>query len=428
MLDTVYDPSVPFESLRDWVSYGDAVVVATVFDEVPLEPTDELGAMGWPGGQSIVVDDRVWQHSAAPVPPDTIEFGSGLLVVEPGDRPELALRLASVGRQYLLALGRYDDAGWTPVAPMLEIRDGRVDPNVVGTYPFADAFAGLDVTQIAAILSATAPHEVAEAARPADPAARFAATNNPTTPATTAPSTTGSSPDSTAPTSPPTAPMLTTGLPGPPAVAVHNGATTFELEPWTYCFEATCADGFPPDPLPTVGSGDQLEVIFPLEGWSFDASFQRGGDHCARTQTIPLERTRPTSFVLGPAGPAGTYTVTLFGRGDGNLFVSFEWTTTADGPMPEPDAYVGVLADNDGRVDSYGVELVLTNLAATAVSATATITITASNGRSLTFDPDPASHHKATARCPKGRPPGTAPTDEDLRPSSSGRPRSPTTS
>ncbi len=398
MLDAAYDPSVPFESLRDWVSYGDAVVVATVSDEVPLESTDELGAMGWPGGQSIVIDDRVWQHSAAPVPPDTIEFDSGLLVVEPGDRPELTLRLASVGRQYLLALGRYDDDGWAPVAPMLEILDGRVDPNVVGTYPFADAFAGLDIAEIAAILSDTAPHEDAEVARPADPAARFATTIDPDTPATTAPSTTASSPYSTAPASPPTAPMSTIGLPGPPDVSVRNGGTTLELEPWTYCYQAACADGFPPDPLPSVGSGDQLDVMFPLEGWTFDATFQRAGDPCARTQTIGLQRGGPTSFVLGPAGPAGTYTIELLGRGDGDLIVSFEWTTTVEGPMPEPEAYIGVLADNDGQVDSYGVELFLSNLATTPTSSAATITVTAANGRSLTFDPRPGQ--PARGDCP----------------------------
>jgi hypothetical protein len=176
MLDAAYDPEVPFESLSDWVSYGDAVVVVTVSDETPADPTDESGAMGWPKGQSTVIDDRVWQHPMAPVPPGTIEFDGGLLFVEPGGRPSLALRLASVGSQYLLALGHYDDGRWSPVAPMLEVVDDQVAPNVAGTYPFADALAGLKVAQVAAILSDIAPDRVAEAARPADPTARFAAT------------------------------------------------------------------------------------------------------------------------------------------------------------------------------------------------------------------------------------------------------------
>ena len=181
------------------------------------------------------------------------------------------------------------------------------------------------------------------------------------------------------------------GIPRPPGVVVSNGSTVLELAPWTYCIETTCADGFPPDPLPSAGTGDELEVTFPLAGWTFDAAFQRAGEPCSRTQTIALQQTGPTSFRLGPAGPAGSYKVELFGRGEGDLFVSFGWTTTVDGPMPEPQAHLGVLADNDGRVDSYGVELVLSNLAASPSTATATITVTAANGRALTFDPQPST-------------------------------------
>jgi hypothetical protein len=185
MRDASYDPVVPFESFGDWVSYGDAVVVATVTGEVPADPTDELGTMCWPNGQSIVIDERVWQHPSAPAPPDRIDFTGGLLAVEPGRRPSLSLVLASVGGQYLVALGRYDDGGWMAVAPMLELVDGRVDSDIAGTYPFADALAGLEVSEIAPILRDVAPHPVAEASRPADPAARFAATIGENSPATT---------------------------------------------------------------------------------------------------------------------------------------------------------------------------------------------------------------------------------------------------
>jgi hypothetical protein len=183
--DASYDPIVPGESLEDLVTYGDAVVVATVTDEVPADPTDELGAMGWPNGQSIAIDERVWQHPSAPTPPGSIDFTGGLLVVEPGGRPSQTLRLASIGSQYLVALGRYDGGEWMPVSPLLQVVDGRVNPNVAGTYPFADTLAGLDVAEIEPILSDTAPHREAEAVRPADPAARFGATVNQSAPSTT---------------------------------------------------------------------------------------------------------------------------------------------------------------------------------------------------------------------------------------------------
>lgn len=79
---------------------------------------------------------------------------------------------------------------------------------------------------------------------------------------------------------------------------------------------------------------------------------------------VTLEHARDSGFVLRPAGRAGTYDVTLFGRGNGDLFTDFRWTTTTDGPLARPSARLAVLADHDGQVDSYGIELELVNLAA----------------------------------------------------------------
>ncbi len=90
-------------------------------------------------------------------------------------------------------------------------------------------------------------------------------------------------------------------------------------------------------------------------------------------------------FVLRPAGYADTYDVTLFGRGDGDLFTTFRWTTPTDGPLPKPKARLAVLAGHDGQVDSYGVELQVTNLSRTPRAASATITVRASQGDALTF-------------------------------------------
>jgi hypothetical protein len=162
-------------------------------------------------------------------------------------------------------------------------------------------------------------------------------------------------------------------------------------------FASGCADGFAPDPLPSVGADDILEVEFPLPGWEFEAEFQRADSPCGRRQYLDLERTGPTSFRVKPAGPAGTYAVTLFGRGDGDLVVSFEWTTTTDGPLPMPTARLAVLAEHDGAIDSYGVELDITNMADSPATATATITVTAANGNSLTFDAVP---HTSGPKCP----------------------------
>jgi len=142
----------------------------------------------------------------------------------------------------------------------------------------------------------------------------------------------------------------------------------------------------PPSDPPDVGETRRIEIEFPLVGWTFDASFVPVGVACPRRQTVPVAKSGEHSYVLEPAGPADTYDVTLFGRGDGDLFVTFRWTTLHDGPMPVPEARLAVLADHDGAVDSYGVELWLSGLRATPRSAIAEVTVTAANGRFLSFE------------------------------------------
>ena len=150
--------------------------------------------------------------------------------------------------------------------------------------------------------------------------------------------------------------------------------------------ENLCVDGAPPAKPADVGSPEEVLVEFPLPDWSFTASFQPAGKQCGRIQEAPLEAAGDGRFVLRPAGRAGTYDVTLFGRRDGDLVTTFRWTTPVDGPLPTPPARLAVLANPDGPVDSYGVELELTNLAATPKQASARITVRAANGADVTFD------------------------------------------
>lgn len=172
----------------------------------------------------------------------------------------------------------------------------------------------------------------------------------------------------------------------PPAVIVRAGDEAVALEAWTYCFGSGCVDGMPPAQPPDVGSPAAVTIEFPLDGWSFEAEFVPvDGGQCPRRQSVPVEQTVPGQYRLEPAGHADIYNVTLFGRGDGDLFVTFRWTTPSDGPMPVPSARIAVLADHDGAVDSYGVELELSDLATTPRDATAEVTVSAANGKPLTF-------------------------------------------
>lgn len=181
-------------------------------------------------------------------------------------------------------------------------------------------------------------------------------------------------------------------LESPPPVTVRFFDQSIDLLAWSYCYGSVCADGFPPAEPPDVGSPKEVIVEFPLPEWSFTASFRPTGDECGRVQQVPLEATGGGAFVLRPAGYANTYDVMLFGQGDGDLAVTFRWTTPSDGTLPAPEARLAVLADHDGRVDSYGVELELTNLAHTPQEASATITVRAETGEAVTFE---ASRAKA---------------------------------
>jgi hypothetical protein len=171
----------------------------------------------------------------------------------------------------------------------------------------------------------------------------------------------------------------------PPSVIVLYFDESIELAPWTYCFGSVCADGMPPENPPDVGSPEEIIVEYPLPGWSFTASFRPSDDDCGRVQEVPLEPAGGGTFVLRPAGYAGTYDVTLFGRGNGDLFATFRWTTITDGFRPKPEARLAVLADHDGKVDSYGIELQVTHLARTPRRASALVTVRADEGGEVTF-------------------------------------------
>jgi hypothetical protein len=173
-------------------------------------------------------------------------------------------------------------------------------------------------------------------------------------------------------------------------VTIRYFDQTVELNAWTYCYRNGCADGAPPADPPDVGSPEEIVVEFPLDEWSFEASFSPAGEKCARIQHVSLEETGDGRFELRPAGHASTYDVTLFGRGQGDLFVTFRWTTPTEGPLPKPKARLAVLADHDGEMDSYGVEMELTNLAETPKEAAATITVKASDGDAVMFEAEPS--------------------------------------
>jgi hypothetical protein len=170
---------------------------------------------------------------------------------------------------------------------------------------------------------------------------------------------------------------------GPPPYRLRYDRHELVLRPHTWCYDNGCVDGVSRD-APSVGSPEVVYVHVPLDGWRLAADFSSAG-RCGRQQTVRPEPQGDGWYRLEPAGPAGEYDVDLFAQGDGDMIARFHWSTRTDGPTARPHARLALIAEHDGRPDSYGVELALTNLAETPRSATARVTATAANGRSLTF-------------------------------------------
>ena len=195
----------------------------------------------------------------------------------------------------------------------------------------------------------------------------------------------------------------------PPPVVIIGGDRTLTLEAWTTCWMPTvddgaesagyCADGAPPENPELIESDESLTVMFPIDTWEFSASVTvatgltvdavESDITCGRTQTETLEPLGDGSWRLPLIGPAGDQTVTVFGGGPrGDVFVTFRRQTTIEGVLPTPDASVSVLADHDGELDSYGVELTVNDLSQTPTDAAATITVTSASGVSRHIDLD----------------------------------------
>lgn len=173
---------------------------------------------------------------------------------------------------------------------------------------------------------------------------------------------------------------------------IRHEATELRLWPHTFCFAGGCADGYDADP-PSVGTASELLVRFDETGFeSLVVEQFSDDDYCAsRTMNAAVTDLGDGWWRVAPVGPAGEYRVMLFVQGSaGDAAGDVRWTIPRDLPLPAPSASLTVIADHDGRPDSYGIELSVQNLEDTPAEASATITVTAANGKAHTFDARPA--------------------------------------
>jgi hypothetical protein len=178
------------------------------------------------------------------------------------------------------------------------------------------------------------------------------------------------------------------GSAAPPVLTVQGAGTAIDLRPWSYCWGNSCADGMPPQVPPSVGAGDRVRVSGSDSNLRLTGQFTAADQECPRTQYVQLG-TMARQLPLWPAGPAGTYDVTLQVEGSQghSASYSFRWTTTRDGAWPEPAASAAVLADNDGTTTSFGVEVSVENLARTPRRASASVEVTSAEGVKTRIEP-----------------------------------------
>ena len=177
-----------------------------------------------------------------------------------------------------------------------------------------------------------------------------------------------------------------TGIDQPPPFRLRYDGHELELHAHTYCYGGGCVDGIVQDP-PSVGSPDEIRVFVPVPEFELDVSFTDARQECGgRSEPATVEDLGKGWYLLRPHGEPGRHRVSLFASGGGDMVGEFLWNTPSRGPYADPTAYLALIADHDGEPDSYGLELSVQHLAETPREVSATITVTAGNGRSLTID------------------------------------------
>jgi hypothetical protein len=208
------------------------------------------------------------------------------------------------------------------------------------------------------------------------------------------------------PTLGPLPPTLTPGVAptplhlGPrkvPSVIIRTAGSALDVRPYTWSYRDTCADGDPPDPLPSIGDAESAEIVFPISDWELSAYFTQANERCPLTQFVPLDKNSAGNWVLEPMGYSDKYQIGISAFSPdwevalewGDAFYAFEWTTPHDGPLAVPSANISLLVLYDDRVGADEVALYVQDVATAAPSAAARLTVTAADGVSSSFDLDP---------------------------------------
>lgn len=185
------------------------------------------------------------------------------------------------------------------------------------------------------------------------------------------------------------------------SLRASSGCWNYPPKPGATTTGGLCFNGWTEDEdLQPAGDPDQIDFWFGLPGYTFKAELSGLDGPCPRNERARVIATGDQTFRLDPVGLAGRYRVNLYAKGpQGSASYSFEWQTPVDGPLDRPSAYLGwVSGDEDGtNLISYGIELSISDLPTQPTRATASVTATAANGRSVTVELPRGENH--VGRC-----------------------------
>ena len=197
---------------------------------------------------------------------------------------------------------------------------------------------------------------------------------------------------------------------GPPDIVVHAPGGELVAHRGSYCWSVgdagQCADAVCPS-SPTfldVWGADEVTFSFPQPGFTFQADFaplesiDPDGDGCFHTRTTVPDcwlgrRLHPRSDGTGEHLRRDPVRRGSAGRPGRDVRLDHRPGRGRDGHRPPPSASPGTL---HGEVDGgHGLNLSVSGLARTPKQASATVTATAANGKSVTVDAG-----KAELGCP----------------------------
>lgn len=174
----------PNDSLRDWKSYADHVVVFRVVSEAEIPPSPENAARGegLVGRKVTLANEKVlWSAGNAPPLPPEVTVSAPGWVLHDGQQIPLVVNGApriAVGERYIAPLFRLEEdpqaPEWGPLslAAQMPLTDGRVAPAPPNQHShIRDQLAGKAIAEVEGLVRRADPDPRAQAhhdERPAD--------------------------------------------------------------------------------------------------------------------------------------------------------------------------------------------------------------------------------------------------------------------